>query len=146
MHNYFRRILQFILLPGLLFALLVCIEGCKKNEPVVNDTPPPTAPVFTLDHTFIPVGGKEYIQFVTRCTSENIKLATATITDPDSIQFSYDYYSDTTDYLIFLKNESFTFPEDFPKKSGIWKFTFIGQRFKDNSDFTSNVNDTISTK
>jgi hypothetical protein len=97
-----------------------------------------------MDHIYIPVGGKEYIQFVTRCTSENIKLATATIMDPDSNQFSCEYYSDSTDYLIFLKNEAFTFPEDFIKKSGIWKFTFIGQRFKDNSDFSSFVNDTIA--
>ena len=140
----FRGILQFILLPGLLIALLICIEGCKKNESVVNDTPSPTAPVFTLEHLDIPVGGKKYIQFVTRCTSENIKLASATITDPDSNKVSYDYYSDTTDYLIFLKNESFTFPEDFAKKSGIWKFTFTGRRYKDNSDFTSLANDTIA--
>ena len=143
MHK-FRGILQFILLLGLLVALLIYFEGCKKKESVINETPSPIAPVFAMDHTYIPVGGKEYIQFVTRCTSENIKLSAATITNPDSNQFSYDYYSDTTDYLIFLKNESFTFPEDFAKKSGIWKFTFIGRRYKDNSDFTSLANDTIA--
>jgi hypothetical protein len=90
------------------------------------------------------VGGKDYIQFVTCCTSETVKLDTARITDPENNRFSYEYYSDTTDYLIFYKNESFTFPEDFPKLPGIWKFTFIGQRYKNNSDFTSVVNDTIA--
>jgi len=142
--NRFQRIRQCILFPMLLVAILIFTDGCKKTETVEPPVPPQTTPVFTLDHIFISVGGKDYIQFVTRCTSESVKLDTATITDPVNIRFLYEYYSDTADYQIFCKNESFTFPEDFLKQPGIWKFTFIGQRYKDNSDFTSIVNDTIA--
>lgn len=140
----FREIRQCILLPVVLAVFIIFTDGCKKTETIVPSVPPPTTPVFTLNHVFISVGGKDYIQFVTRCTSETVKLDTAKITDPENNRFFYEYYSDTTDYLIFCKNESFTFPEDFPRQPGIWKFTFIGQRYKDSSDFTSIVNDTIA--
>jgi hypothetical protein len=129
--------------PIILVALIISIDGCKKSETATPITPTPTSPVFSIDHTFISVGGKNYIQFVSCCTSEAIKLTNATITDPGKQRFSYDYYSDTTDYLVFCKNESFTFPEDFSDLTGIWTFTFTGQRYSDNSAFTSQVNDTI---
>jgi hypothetical protein len=124
-------------------VFFILTNNCKKDETTVPADSPPTNPVFTINHIFISVGGKDYIQFVTCCTSENVKLDTATITDPGINRYSYEYYSDTSDYQIFCKNESFTFPEDFPKQTGIWKFTFMGQRYKDNSDFTSVVIDTI---
>jgi hypothetical protein len=142
--NTLRRIIQCIFFPMILVAFLIFTDGCKKRETVAPPIPPPTVPVFTLDHIFISVGGKDYIQFVTRCASETVKLDTARITDPLNNRFYYEYYSDTTDYQIFFKDESFTFPEDFLKQPGIWKFTFIGQRYKDNSDFISFVNDTIA--
>lgn len=119
-------------------------NNCKKDETTAPVVPQPTKPVFTINHIFITVGGKDYIQFVTCCTSESIKLDTATIIDPGVNRYSYEYYSDTADYQIFCKNESFTFPEDFLKQAGTWKFTFIGQRYKDNSDFVSVVYDTIA--
>ena len=142
--SMFREIRHFILFLMIFAAFLIFADGCKKTETITPSIPPQTSPVFTMNHIFISVGGKDYIQFVTRCTSETIKLDTARITDPGKKWFFYEYYSDTTDYLIFLKNESFTFPEDFPRQPGIWKFTFIGQRYKDNSYFTSVVNDTIA--
>lgn len=142
--NRFQRIGQCIFFPIILVVFLFLSNACRKSETVAPPIPPQTTPVFTLDHIFISVGGKDYIQFVTRCTSESVKLDTAIITDPVNIRFLYEYYSDTADYQVFCKNESFTFPEDFLKQPGIWKFTFIGQRYKDNSDFTSIVNDTIA--
>ena len=141
--NPFRRIRRAILFPMVFVAFLIFTDGCKKTETVAPPVPQQTNPVFTLDHIIISVGGKDYIQFVTRCTSESVKLDTARIIDPGNNRFYYEYYSDTTDYQIFCKDESFTFPEDFPKQPGIWKFTFIGQRYSDNSDFTTVVNDTI---
>jgi hypothetical protein len=128
----------------ILGVTLIFTDGCKKDESVVPPVLPQTGPVFTLDHIFISVGGKDYIQFITSCTSETVKLDTVTITDPGNTSVTYQYSTDTCDYQIFCKNESFTFPEDFPRKSGIWRFTYIGQRYNDNSDFTSNVNDTIA--
>jgi hypothetical protein len=142
--NTFIGIRQCILFPMILVAIFIFTDGCKKEDTISPPVPPQTTPVFTVDHIFISVGGKDYIQFVTRCTSESVKLDTARITDPQNNRFYYEYYSDTTDYQVFCKDESFTFPEDFLKQPGIWKFTFIGQRYKDNSDFTSVVNDTIA--
>jgi hypothetical protein len=141
--NIFQGYRKCIVYPVILLSLLVFSESCKKTETETPIIPPQTTPVFALDHIFISVGGKDYIQFVTRCTSETVKLDTAGITDPLNNLFYYEYYSDTTDYQIFCKDESFTFPEDFLKQPGIWKFTFIGKRYSDNSDFTSTVNDTI---
>ena len=135
-----RQCTKFLLLIA---AVLLTTNGCKKDETTAPVIPAQTTPVFTINHIFISVGGKDYIQFVTCCTSESVKLDTATITDPGIKRYSYEYYSDTADYQIFRKNESFTFPEDFPKQTGIWKFTFTGQRYNDNTDFTSVVNDTI---
>ena len=140
----FRRICQCTIFPMIIVAFLIFTGGCKKTETTEPPVTPQTTPVFIVDHIFISVGGKDYIQFITRCASETVKLDTARITDPLNNRFYYEYYSDTTDYQIFCKDESFTFPEDFLKQSGIWKFTFIGQRYKDNSDFTSIVNDTIA--
>ena len=142
--NTFRGIRQYILFPMILATILIFTIGCKKTETVAPPVPQETNPVFTLDHIIISVGGKDYIQFVTRCTSETVKLDTARIIDPGNNRFYYEYYSDTTDYQIFCKDEPFTFPEDFLKQTGIWKFTFVGQRYKDDSDFTSVVNDTIA--
>lgn len=142
--NTFREIRQCTLSLILLAVFLIFTDSCKKAETLTPVVPPQTTPVFAINHIFISVGGKDYIQFVTECTSESVKLATATITDPGINRFSYEYYTDTTDYQIFCKNESFTFPEDFSKQPGIWKFTFVGQRYKDDSDFTSVVNDTIA--
>jgi hypothetical protein len=142
--NTLKRFRQRILFPVILVASLIITYSCKKNETVVPPVPPQTEPVFTLDHIFISVGGKDYIQFITRCTSETVKLDTVTITDPGNNRITYEYYSDTSDYQVFCKNEPFTFPEDFPRKSGIWRFTYIGQRYNDNSDFTSIVTDTIA--
>jgi hypothetical protein len=127
----------------ILSVFFILTNNCKKDETNAPAVSPPTNPVFTINHIFIYVGGKDYIQFVSCCTSESVKLDTATITDPGINRYYYEYYSDTADYQIFRKDESFTFPEDFPKQTGIWKFTFIGQRYKDNSDFTSVVFDTI---
>jgi hypothetical protein len=137
-----------ICLQGLSLALILIAlfftGGCTKNEtvtPVIQQQP---LPVFKMEHSYISVGGKDYIQFLASCTSDNIKLFKATINDPGNKRSSFDYFSDTTDYQVLCKNESFTFPEDFPKQSGIWKFTFTGQRYKDNSDFISILNDTIA--
>jgi hypothetical protein len=141
--NTFQGYRKCILYPVILVSLLICSGGCKKKETETPSAPPQTIPVFILDHVIISVGGKDYIQFVTHCTSETVKLDTTKISDPQNNRFYYEYYSDTTDYQIFYKDESFTFPEDFPKQPGIWRFTFIGQRYSDNSDFTSTVNDTI---
>ena len=146
MMNTFRRIHKCILLLSLLVIFIILTDGCKKTETVESPVPPQTPPIFTIDHIFISVGGKDYLQFVTRCTSESVKLASAVIDDPGKNRFSYEYFSDTTDYQVFCKNETFTFPEDFLKQPGIWKFTFTGQRYTDNSDFTSVVNDSIATK
>jgi len=142
--NTFRKIRQSTLSLMILSVFLILTNNCKKDETTAPAVSLPTNPVFTINHIFISVGGKDYIQFVTCCSSESIKLDTATITDPGTNRYSYEYYSDTADYQIFCKNESFTFPEDFPKQTGIWKFTFLGQRYKDNSDFTSVVIDTIN--
>jgi hypothetical protein len=124
-------------------SLIIFSGGCKKAETVTPEIPKQTPPVFSIDHIFISVGGKDYIQFVTRCTTESVDLTSATITDPGNERFSYEYYSDTSDYQIFCKDESFTFPEDFPRQAGVWKFTFTGQLYKDSTDFISTVNDTI---
>jgi hypothetical protein len=134
---------QRILLPFVLACSLFFADGCKKDEAITQEVPQKTIPVFKIDHIFINVGGKDYIQFVTRCTSETVKLDTVTITDPGNKRVLYEYYSDTSDYQIFYKDESFTFPEDFTRQPGIWKFTYIGQRYTDNSDFNTIVNDTI---
>ena len=142
--NPLSNIRQCILFPIIPVAFFIFTFGCRKTETVAPPVPPQTTPVFTVDHIFISVGGKDYIQFVTRCTSETIKLDTARIIDPVNNRFYYEYYSDTTEYQIFCKDESFTFPEDYLKQPGIWKFTFIGQRYKDNTDFESIVNDTIA--
>ena len=141
--NSIQRILKYILHPMMWIAFLLLTDSCKKSETTEPPVPPQTTPVFIVDHIFISVGGKDYIQFITRCSSETVKLDTARIIDPGNNRFYYEYYSDTTDYQIFCKDEPFTFPEDFLKQPGIWKFTFIGKRYKDNSDFTTMVNDTI---
>lgn len=142
--NPIRRVRLCSYFATVLVSIFILSNSCKKTEPAVPPVLPPSTPVFTLDHISISVGGKDYIQFVTRCTSETVKLAAAIITDPGNKRYSYEYYSDTTDYQIFYKNESFTFPEDFLRQPGLWKCTFSGQRYQDDSDFTSIVNDSIS--
>jgi hypothetical protein len=136
--------LQSILLPLFLATCLISAGGCKKEETITTESTKKTLPVFKIVHTYINVGGNDYIQFVTCCTSETVKLDTVTITDPVNKRVVYEYFSDTSDYQIFCKDESFTFPEDFPRQPGIWKFTYVGQRYNDNSDFSAVVNDTIA--
>jgi hypothetical protein len=143
MPGSYRHIRFSILLPVLVAIILMAGGGCKKKETATPPVQETEGPVFKVTHSVIPVGGKEYVQFVTRCTSEAVKLENAAIFDPGAKRISYDYFTDTTAYQVFLKNEEFTFPEDFSLQKGIWTFTYKGMRFKDDTEFIVDVKDTI---
>ena len=128
-------------IPFLILSVFL-VQGCK-DEDVIVPAPPPSAPVFEVKDTVISIGGHDYLQFVCWCKTDYINLSTVNVTNPSKQKWTYYYYSDTTDYLTFSKGESFTFPEDFQKETGIWSFNFIGKKTKDSISFNSTVNDTI---
>ena len=138
-----RKKISVIFSIYLSFSLLFLILACKKEEVVVIPPTPPSAPVFLINHTIINIGGNEYLQFVCRCHTDCIDLSTVNISNPAKQKWVYYYYSDSTDYMPFIKEESFTFPEDYKKVPGIWSFNFIGKRAIDSTSFSSTVNDTI---
>jgi hypothetical protein len=95
--------------------------------------------VFTLTANTVQLqSGGEGLQFFGKCTNEDIKLTSVTITAPISAQTAtYDLNNSS-----FSKNTPFPMQDEntaYIKEIGTWNFTIVGNLSADNSGFSEAV-------
>ena len=124
---------------------LMISTSCKKKAD--NPAAPlPQVPVFTVtsDSVLLQTGGAG-LQFVGKCTNENVKMTRVTITSPISVHAStYLLYGNS-----FAKNIPFAMQDDntaYNKELGTWNFIFVGNRTSDNVSFSVNATLLIKAK
>jgi hypothetical protein len=107
----------------------IVFSSCSKKS---GDEILVSNPVFVVAYTTYTVSTVEYLALDCSCTTDGFFLQQVTIVDPALKQTIY--YGEGKEYA---KNEHFTFPEDFVKINGLWKFTFTGTRAGDHTVFSS---------
>jgi hypothetical protein len=115
----------------IMFAAIVIISGCKKDEEEVV----PTVPAFTVTATEVQLqGGGTGLQFFAKCNNDDVKMTKVTITDPMSSYHQQYNLNGTT----FIMNEIFGLQATdiaYQKEIGTWTFNFVGNRTADGVAF-----------
>jgi hypothetical protein len=126
-----KKLNLYLPVAVIMFAAIVIISGCKKDEEEVV----PTVPAFTITATEVPLqGGGTGLQFYAKCNNDDVKMTKVTITDPLS-SFNQIYNFGGT---IYVMNEIFGLQEAgiaYQKQIGTWRFNFVGNRTADGVAF-----------
>lgn len=129
--------------PIFFFLLLVLLSGllssgCKKKSSDSTDSSSPSL-VFAMEYYSFNLSGVDYVRFIFENKTAAVKIKTLVLLSPGGQ--TYTYNGDDTVIAVGQKEE---LPDDFPKVTGTWKFTFSGTVSSSGTAYTSVATCTVN--
>ncbi|MCX6252827.1 MAG: hypothetical protein NTX61_18995 [Bacteroidetes bacterium] len=128
----------FAVLGILLFATIIFESGCKKKTTTIT-------PAFGVSATPVTLDIGPGLDFFATCTNDDVKMTKVTIYAPLNSS-TYEFNLNGT---YFLKNQIIALQADltgYLKVSGIWTFSFVGNRTADGASFSTTATVNVSAK